>query len=349
MSDPITLICDNRFHRRITLDTPNGPLSVSFADIGCPTGPALLYLPGMFASRYLGVPMHVMAERAGVRMIVVDRPGMGGSTDVPLARRFDVWVDLVPRLLAHLEIQRVSLASHSAGTMYLFNTWLKCRDFVNPVIFLLAPWVDLVHSRVTSLQIAKYLPNKAFDYWHLIPRFFVKQASPVLASSGAVMRRMSMSSGIGTSRAEEDHTFLDENFRRIERDYGVPKKESEELSRLAVQFMFTESTVGANSEALQCLRKGDGGEWGICGDYVICRDTLAALERQRDDNDRATVRTYFSETDALVGGRGQKYFQECWAPGVEGIDFECKVIKGTDHDTVAQSVGVWEEIFSMVH
>lgn len=213
-----------------------------------------------------------------------------------------------------------------------------------------APWVDLVHSRVTSLQIAKYLPNKAFNYWHLIPRFFVTQASPVLASSGAVMRRMSMSSGIGTSQAEEDRTFLDENFRRIERDYGVPKKESEELSRLAVQFMFTESTVGANSEALQCLRKGDGGEWGICGDYTTYRNTLAALERQRDDNDRATVRTYFSETDALVGSRGQKYFQECWnAPGVEGVDFESKVIKGTDHDTVAQSVGVWEEIFSMVH
>lgn len=81
--------------------------------------------------------MHVMAERAGVRMIVVDRPGMGGSTDVPLAKRFEVWVDLVPRLLAHLEIQRVSLASHSSGTMYLFNTWAKCRDFVNPVILLL--------------------------------------------------------------------------------------------------------------------------------------------------------------------------------------------------------------------
>lgn len=210
-----------------------------------------------------------------------------------------------------------------------------------------APFVDIAHSRVTSLQIAKYIPNKAFDYWHLIPRFFVTQASPVFASSGAVMRRMSKSSGIGTSQTDEDRTFLDENFRRIERDYGVPKNESEELSRLAIQFMFTEDTVGANSEALQCLRKGEGGEWGICGDYAACIKELAGLEGQRN-GERATVRTYFSETDALVGSRGQKYFEECWKASGDGADFECKMIKGTDHDTVAQSVGVWEEIFSLI-
>ncbi len=164
------------------------------------------------------------------------------------------------------------------------------------------------------------------------------------------MRRMSMSSGIGTTQADEDRTFLDENFRRIERDYGVPKKESEELSRLAINFMFTENTVGANSEALQCLRKGDGGEWGVCGDYAACRNTLAELERQRDRSERATIRAYFSETDALVGSRGQKYFEESWkTPSLEEVDFECKMIKGTDHDTVAQSVGVWEEVFSLVH
>lgn len=170
----------------------------------------------------------------------------------------------------------------------------------------------------------------------------------MFASSGAVMRQMSKSSGIGTSQADEDRTFLDANFRRIERDYGVPKKESEELSRLAIQYMFTESTVGANSEALQCLRKGEGGEWGVCGDYAACIKALAAVERQRD-GERATIRTYFSETDALVSSRGQKYFEECWKESaVDGVDFECKMMEGTDHDTVAQSVGVWEEIFSFI-
>lgn len=57
---------------------------------------------------------------------------MGNSTDVPLAQRMSTWIETVPRLLAHLDIQHVSLASHSAGTMYLFNTLYHCRDILYP-------------------------------------------------------------------------------------------------------------------------------------------------------------------------------------------------------------------------
>lgn len=134
MSIPCELISESRFHRRVTLNTGYGALNVSFADIGCETGPVLLFMPGMFASRYPGVLLHVIAERAGVRLLVVDRPGMGASTDVPLGQRVAAWTDMLPRLLAHLGIPRVNLVAHSAGTMYLLNTWAQCRDYVNPDI-----------------------------------------------------------------------------------------------------------------------------------------------------------------------------------------------------------------------
>lgn len=137
MSDPLGLISSNRFHRRVNLDTICGPLTVSFAEMGCATGPALLFIPGMFASRYVGIPLHPIAERAGVRLLVVDRPGMGASTDVPLNKRIAAWVDLLPRLLAHLGITRVNLVAHSNGTVYLLNTWAQCRELVGPEITLL--------------------------------------------------------------------------------------------------------------------------------------------------------------------------------------------------------------------
>lgn len=95
------------------------------------------------------------------------------------------------------------------------------------------------------MRMAQYLPNKAFALWHHIPRILVTQASPVFASSGALVRQMSLSSGIGTNREEEDRTFLDANWRRVERDYGVPREESAQLSQLSVRFMFAEKTVGA--------------------------------------------------------------------------------------------------------
>ncbi|KAF4263221.1 hypothetical protein KXV89_000350 [Aspergillus fumigatus] len=335
MSDPLGLISSKCFHRRVILDTAYGPLTISFADIGGTTGPALLFLPGMFASRYLSIPMHVIAERAGVRLLVVDRPGMGASTNVPLAQRIAIWVDMLPRLLAHLGIPRVNVVSHSAGTIYLLNTWAQCRELVGPVVAFLAPWVDLAHSRVTVMQMAQYVPTKAFAMWHLIPHFVVTQASPVLASSGAVVRRLS-----SQSSEAADRSFLDANWRRVERDYGVPHAEQAELARLAFRFMYEEDTVGANSEALQCLRKGDGSSWGACSDYAHCVQALAAGERSTGG--RVSVRTYFAAKDALVGSGGQKYFEECWrAPGLEGIDYISTTIDGTDHDTLVQSVEIW--------
>ncbi|KAL5336979.1 Alpha/Beta hydrolase protein [Aspergillus crustosus] len=352
MPDPITFICDRRFHRRITLDTQHGPLNVSYADIGCATGPTLLYLPGMFASRYLGIPMHLMAERAGVRLVVVDRPGMGASTNVEPGDRIAVWLDMLPRLLAHLNIQRVNLVSHSAGAIFLLNTWARYRELIAPVVTLLAPWVDPAHSRVVPMQLAQYVPTKAFAIWHQIPRFFVTQASPVFASSGALVRKMSMSSGLsgGASQDESDRTFLDANYRRIERDYGVPVKESAELSELAVQYMFSEETVGGNGEALQCLRKTKGSDWGACEDYAGCARTLGQQEREGGGRGSVKLRVYHAETDSMVGKKGQRYVDECWnlGEGYDGIEYTARMVKGTDHDTVSQAVEVWEEIFASV-
>ncbi|KAL4945568.1 hypothetical protein BDV06DRAFT_219257 [Aspergillus oleicola] len=371
MTDPTTLISNRNFHRRITLPTPShGPLTITYADIGSPTGPTLLFCPGMFASRYLGIPLHVLAERAGVRLIVADRPGMGGATDVSAEERIRAWVEIFPRLLEHLGVQSVALASHSAGTMYLFNAWKSYPNLVEGRAFCLAPWVDPSHSRVTSMQAASYLPKGLFAYWHSIPRFFVTQASPVLASSGAVMRKMSGSmsslSGLSSSKSdsqeESDKNFLDANYKRIQRDYGVPVKESEELAKLALKYMFDEETVGANGEALVCLRKtkNQGRDWGVCEDYAECAKTLQNLKGAGvqlegvEGNGKVELRAYFAEKDALTGSRGQRYFDECWKIQTQSKEEEGNVkylgrmVQGTDHDTLAQAVEVWEEIFGLV-
>lgn len=57
---------------------------------------------------------------------------MGKSTNVPLDKRVSIWVELVPRLLEHLSIKHVALMSHSAGTVFLLNTLVECRDILHP-------------------------------------------------------------------------------------------------------------------------------------------------------------------------------------------------------------------------
>lgn len=202
------------------------------------------------------------------------------------------------------------------------------------------------------MQVAQYIPVKLFDYWHSIPKFVVTQASPMIASSGAAMRTvtgpLSSVSGLGgASQEEADKNFLDANYKRVQRDYGISVEESKELAKLAVNSMFEGQTVGANGEALVCLRKteGKGADWGVCEDYAACAELLSRQERERTE--KITLRAYFAETDALVGDKGQKYFEECWG-GREGVEFLGKKMLGTDHDTVSMAVEVWEEIFSLV-
>jgi hypothetical protein len=71
---------------------------------------------------------------------------MGHSTEVPLEKRVPVWLELVPKLLAHLGIEHVSLMSHSAGTIYLLNTLYEYPDILYPD----RPFVALMGKSISS-------------------------------------------------------------------------------------------------------------------------------------------------------------------------------------------------------
>lgn len=68
-SQALRYISNSRFHRLFK----HGDLKISYADIGAASDTTILFMPGMFASRYLAVWMHTIAESLGVRMLVVDR------------------------------------------------------------------------------------------------------------------------------------------------------------------------------------------------------------------------------------------------------------------------------------
>lgn len=69
-----------RFHQNFTLEATDthDTLNVTYAEVGqepdeTNSTPTVLLMPGMFASRYLGLPLHAIAATKGVRMVVVDR------------------------------------------------------------------------------------------------------------------------------------------------------------------------------------------------------------------------------------------------------------------------------------
>lgn len=212
-----------------------------------------------------------------------------------------------------------------------------------------APWVDPAYSHVTSMQMAQYIPQGAFGVWNKIPRFFILGAGPALASSGAVVSKFSdMFSFSGSG--EQNVSEQEKNRSRIQDVYGLPRGVQSELDSLVMKSMFNESTVGANSEALQCLRKGGEGTWGHCENYEEFVKQLVQLEKGRNgtgESGRLKVRIYFSETDAMIGKDGQKYMENCWTEDVIGdaFDFASETVLGVNHDTLVQSVDVLEKIF----
>lgn len=65
---------------------------------------------------------------------------MGGSTPVALNIRMQVWLETVPVLLRKVNLEHVSIFTHSAGGMYTLNTLAKLRHILDPK----APYVALL-------------------------------------------------------------------------------------------------------------------------------------------------------------------------------------------------------------
>ncbi len=150
--------CNASFHRSLTLPKTSkyGPLRVTYATTtnffaeDVDTVP-VLWVGAMIASRYMVYDLNHIAEKSGVRFIFIDRPGFGGTTSVPINQRIDVWLEIVPAILAKLGVQHVSLVSHSAGTLPLLNTLLRLRDILHPTrpyIALMGP--SSIHNPASS-------------------------------------------------------------------------------------------------------------------------------------------------------------------------------------------------------
>ena len=193
------------------------------------------------------------------------------------------------------------------------------------------------------MQGLQWLPTPAFSIWNRIPEFINTKVKAPLALSGAAFAQARKLPSI--FRHSNNESAEEVNRRKIEEVYGHSRDMQAELDKLFPKLMFDESTVGANSEALLCLKKGPPGFWGVCEDYSEFAKSFADQERSRNERVRVKVRTYFAEKDFMSGIQGQKYFEDCWRGTEDSLDFKASTIKFTDHDSILRSVEVLERVF----
>ncbi|KAH9944528.1 uncharacterized protein BXZ73DRAFT_74021 [Epithele typhae] len=135
------------------------PLTVSLSDLGSKTGFPVLVFLGLGCVRHIMGLYDEMAECMGIRLITIDRWGLG-RTEVPKSKSskgIPEWASIVEEVLDQLEIDQCSIMAHSAGTPYAMAFANKHPERVRGELCLLAPWV--AGGEGGGYKWLKYVPN----------------------------------------------------------------------------------------------------------------------------------------------------------------------------------------------
>ncbi|KAL4896376.1 Alpha/Beta hydrolase protein [Aspergillus ambiguus] len=143
---------------------------IAFSEVGDPKGHVVLCCLGMGLTRYLMAFYDELARSLRLRLITLDRPGVGESgpyvdeSGTPLS-----WPDDVAIVCNHLRVTKFSILGHSAGAIYALATALRIPQHIRGRLHLLAPWIP--PSQLCSLGSQKApVPTNAVPYSQRILR-----------------------------------------------------------------------------------------------------------------------------------------------------------------------------------
>ena len=336
-----------KFHQSFTLPAnptigrPR-PIRVTYSDVDYrrdDTGPVILLIGGMFGGRWitLGSP-DALAKHHKLRLIVPDKPGLGGSEAVPLEYRIENWLDIAPALLAHLAVPHVVLMSHSNGAIYLLNTVIKHRNLLHPVcpsVVLLSPWVHPTHS--SKMRYLTWIPNPLYRNWASVAKTVLPKVNETLNFSTGIAS--SLKKTVDTCEPKETPGVSDE-IRCI-----LP-----ELTKVFPRNLFSENVSGGSDEAMICLKRGgkEGPSWGLFEDYDEAAMKITTQESRKPPETPSTaateivprklhVKAVYGESDAMIGIKGGQWFDYCWKQqGIsDSVDFESTFVPGLTHEGIA--------------
>lgn len=116
---------------------------ISFSEVGDPSGAAVIVCVGMGLTRFITAFYDELATTLGLRLITIDRPGVGGSEPFPERDNAGPlnWPDDVVTVTQYLGVSQFSIIAHSAGAIYALATALILPHCIKGKVQLLAPWI----------------------------------------------------------------------------------------------------------------------------------------------------------------------------------------------------------------
>jgi pimeloyl-ACP methyl ester carboxylesterase len=337
-------VAAKRFHQSISFHsaTVQETITVTFAVAGGqePGTPTVLFAGGLYGGRYNALWIDHLCQQKRVRVIVPDRPGLGGSTPVAVTQRIPVWLEMVPVLLQHVGIETVTLVAHSSGAIYLFNTLYYLPQIVKgqaPTVHLIAPWVHPSKSGAKMLTIVSAMPAGLVSGWNKMTSFLVNKLMPSSAPTSREKKDKPASEATADSKMLLETTGLTPENKQPTRDYFVKK-------------FFEEDTSGVAEEAKLGLKTGDQVSWGVCDDYEEFVGDLARKVAGDDARFSSVhVTAYFGDKDGYLGKGGVQYFRTVWETSAFPISAEIHEVPGMNHDDMTlPEHGILGMIFDVV-
>lgn len=337
-----------------TIQDRSERLKITYADYGYRNEEnpeeenVFLFFPPLLGSRWMHIAKDDIAKKHKIRIINVERPGYGGTDEVQVQDRLQVWQAAIPALLAHLHIKHVSVGCHSAGTVYALDFILHHPSFLHPqrpYLAIAGPWIPPAQSGVISMRIAQSLPAAVIGRSETLARFMKSTVNPALGAGasavsslvGVVARTIGASSSVAPASALET--------------------DGEREMRLRPSLMskaYSENLQGMGVDAVLMMHKGSddaAAGWSDWGGYEAYVPRL--VEALRAAGRTLTVDAFHAENDSMVGDYGEQgptWFDSCWAADRCGdgvIAYNAAEVEGADHDLVwSIKLGVPEKVFS---
>lgn len=157
--------------------------TIAYSEVGDPNGAAVFVCVGMGLTRYVTAFYDELATTLRLRLITLDRPGVGGSEPYPPSDKSGPlnWPEDVLTICQHLGIVKFSILAHSAGAIYALATALILPHLVRGKVHLLAPWVPPSQLEAISHPTASAPPSNPLPrsqrILRVLPTPFLKAAN----------------------------------------------------------------------------------------------------------------------------------------------------------------------------
>ncbi|CAK4028549.1 Hypothetical predicted protein [Lecanosticta acicola] len=162
---------------------PTTGRKIAFSEVGDPQGGAVFVCVGMGLTRFVTAFFDELAVMLRLRLITLDRPGVGASEPLPPTDKSGPlkWPEDVLAVCQHLGIIKFSILAHSAGAIYALATALILPHLVQGKVHLLAPWVPPSQLEAISHPAASALPANPLPrsqrFLRVLPTPFLKAAN----------------------------------------------------------------------------------------------------------------------------------------------------------------------------